>query len=133
MTLFIECIAELQCSQPWHQIRHALDKLQVAEFFDLYHRVVMRNEIPAATRKILQLQKITAPKQVVEMAKHPQNLQTHAESRSFCNPATGGRLRQFVYLPTANLSIGGVNEIDENTRRCLHCELFGLDDCNAPD
>jgi transposase len=74
LALLIERIAELQCGKPWHQIRRALERLQVTEFFDLNHRVLMRNEIPAETRKILKLLKINPPKQVVELAEKPQNL-----------------------------------------------------------
>ncbi len=74
LALLIERIAELQCGKPWHQIRRALEKLQVTEFFDLNHRVLMRNEVPAETRKILKLLKITPPKQVVELAENPPNL-----------------------------------------------------------
>jgi hypothetical protein len=74
LALLIERIVELQCGKPWHQIRRALDKLQVTEFFDLNHRVLMRNEIPTETRKVLKLLKITPPKQVVELAENPQNL-----------------------------------------------------------
>jgi transposase len=40
LSLLIERIAELQCGQPWH-----LERLQVTEFFDLNHRVLMRNEL----------------------------------------------------------------------------------------
>ena len=42
--------------------------------FYFNHRVLMPNEIPAETRKILKLLKITPPKQVVELAETPQNL-----------------------------------------------------------
>ena len=71
LALLIERIAELQCGKPWHQIRRALERLQVTEFFDLNHRVLMRNEIAADTHKMLKLLKITPPKQVVELAEHP--------------------------------------------------------------
>ena len=72
LALLIERIAELACGTPWHQIRRALDKLQVTEFFDLNHRVLMRNELPADTRNTLKLLKITPPRQVVHLEKrHP--------------------------------------------------------------
>ena len=72
LALMIERIAELACGKPWQQIRRALEKLQVTEFFDLNHRVLMRNELPADTRKILKLLKITPPRQVVQLEKqHP--------------------------------------------------------------
>lgn len=51
LSLLIERIAELQCGQPWHRIRQSLERLQVTEFFDLNHRVLMRNELASETRK----------------------------------------------------------------------------------
>jgi transposase len=72
LALLIERIAELACGKPWQRIRGALEKLQVTEFFDLNHRVLMRNELPADTRKILKLLKITPPRQVLRLEKqHP--------------------------------------------------------------
>jgi len=72
LALLVERIAELACGTPWHRIRTALDKLQVTEFFDLNHRVLMRNELPADTRNTLKLLKITPPRQVVHLEKrHP--------------------------------------------------------------
>ena len=72
LALLIERIAELACGTPWHRIRRALEKLQVTEFFDLNHRVLMRNELPADTRNTLKLLKITPPRQVVHLEKqHP--------------------------------------------------------------
>jgi transposase len=65
LALLIECSAELACGKPWQQIRGALEKLQVKEFFNLNHRVLMCNELPADTRKMLKLLKITPPQQVV--------------------------------------------------------------------
>ncbi|MCF8081092.1 MAG: IS1634 family transposase, partial [Desulfobacterales bacterium] len=67
LALLIERIAELQCGKPWHHIRRALEKLQITEFFNLNHRVLMRNELPADTRNILNLLKITPPNQVVRL------------------------------------------------------------------
>jgi transposase len=69
LSLLIERIAELQCGQPWHRIRGALERLQVTEFFDLNHRVLMRNELPSETRKTLNLLKIKAPPQVIQLEK----------------------------------------------------------------
>ena len=72
LALLVERIAELACGTPWHRIRRALEKLQVTEFFDLNHRVLMRNELPDDTRNILKLLKITPPRQVVHLEKqHP--------------------------------------------------------------
>ena len=72
LSLLVERIAELACGTPWHRIRRALEELQVTEFFDLNHRVLMRNELPDDTRNILKLLKITPPRQVVHLEKrHP--------------------------------------------------------------
>lgn len=73
LSLLVERIAELACGTPWHRIRRALEKLQVTEFFDLNHRVLMRNELPADTRNILKLLKITPPRQVVHLEKRNPN------------------------------------------------------------
>ena len=69
LALMIERIAELSCGKPWHRIRSALDELQVTEFFNLNHRVLMRNELSKATRNILKLLKIKAPHQVMKVEK----------------------------------------------------------------
>ena len=71
LALLIERIAELRCGKPWHRIRQALDELQVTEFFNLNSRVLMRNEIPAATHNILKLLKINSPKQVIGLENQP--------------------------------------------------------------
>ena len=71
LSLLIERIAELQCGQPWHRIRQALERLQVTEFFDLNHRVLMRNELASETRKTLNLLKIKPPPQVIQLDKQP--------------------------------------------------------------
>jgi hypothetical protein len=71
LSLLIERIAELQCSQPWHRIRQALERLQVTEFFDLNHRVLMRNELASDTRKAFNLLKIKPPPQVIQLDKKP--------------------------------------------------------------
>jgi hypothetical protein len=69
LSLLIERIAELQCGQPWHRIRQALERLQVTEFFDLNHRVLMRNELASDTRKAFNLLKIKPPPQVIQLDK----------------------------------------------------------------
>ena len=74
LSLLIERIVELQCGQSWHRIRRALERLQVTEFFDLNHRVLMRNELASDTRKTLNLLKIKPPPQVIQLDKQPQNL-----------------------------------------------------------
>ena len=71
LSLLIERIAELQCGQPWHRIRQALERLQVTEFFDLNHRVLMRNELVSDTRKTFNLLKIKPPPQVIQLDKQP--------------------------------------------------------------
>ena len=71
LSLLIERIAELQCGQPWHRIRQALERLQVTEFFDLNHRVLMRNELASETRKTFNLLKIKPPPQVIQLDKKP--------------------------------------------------------------
>jgi hypothetical protein len=71
LSLLIERIAEKQCGQPWHRIRRALERLQVTEFFDLNHRVLMRNELASDTRKTLNLLKIKSPQQVIQLEKQP--------------------------------------------------------------
>jgi len=73
LSLLVERIAELACGTPWHRIRGALEKLQVTEFFDLNHRVLMRNELPTDTRNILKLLKIAPPRQVVHLEKRHLN------------------------------------------------------------
>jgi hypothetical protein len=71
LSLLIERIAELQCGQPWHRIRQSLERLQVTEFFDLNHRVLMRNELASDTRKAFNLLKIKPPPQVILLEKQP--------------------------------------------------------------
>jgi hypothetical protein len=71
LSLLIERIAELQCGQPWHRIRQSLERLQVTEFFDLNHRVLMRNELASDTRKAFNLLKIKPPPQVIQLEKQP--------------------------------------------------------------
>lgn len=67
LALMIERVAEIECGQPWHRIRRALDKLQVTEFFNLNHRVLMRNELAAQTTNILKALKIAPPPQVLSL------------------------------------------------------------------
>lgn len=67
LALLIERIAELACGKSWHRIRRSLEKLQITELFNLNHRVLMRNELPAETRNVLKLLKIKPPKQIVHL------------------------------------------------------------------
>ena len=71
LALMIERTAELACGMPWQQIRRALDELQITEFFDLKNRVLMRNELPVSTRKILKSLKIKPPKRIVDLENTP--------------------------------------------------------------
>lgn len=72
LALLIERIAELECGQSWHQIRQALDELQITKFFNLNYRVLMRNELSSKTRNILKKLKISIPKQVVSLEDKPE-------------------------------------------------------------
>lgn len=69
LALLIERVAELECGKPWHQIKRVMDGLQVTEFFNLNHRVLMRNELDNRIRNILKSLKITPPKKVIDLAK----------------------------------------------------------------
>jgi len=71
LALMIERVAELECGKPWSQIRGELDALQVTEFFGLNFRVLMRNELPAATRNTLKSLKIKLPNQVIQLKEQP--------------------------------------------------------------
>jgi transposase len=67
LALQIERVAELSCGMSWHQIKRALERLQITELFDLKYRVLMRNEVAQETAKILKSLKISIPKQIVEL------------------------------------------------------------------
>jgi hypothetical protein len=69
----IERIAERQCGKSWHKIRHTLEALQVTEFFNLNHRVLMRNEPPHLARNILKSLKIKHQKQVLQVSQPGEN------------------------------------------------------------
>jgi len=69
LALLIERIAELQCDKSWHQIKRRLDSLQVTEFFNLNHRVLMCNEMDNKVRNILKSLKIPYPKKVLALEK----------------------------------------------------------------
>ena len=72
LALMIERIAERTCNKPWHQIRRALDSLQVTKFFNLNQRVHLRNEISSDTRNILKKLDIKTPKQLIYLENTPQ-------------------------------------------------------------
>lgn len=69
LALLIERVAEITCNKPWHQIRHALDALQVTEFENLSYRFFSRNEISGSTHNILKLLKLQTPKQILQIEK----------------------------------------------------------------
>jgi transposase len=71
LALMIERIAERACGKPWHQIRHALDSVQVTKLFNLNQRVHLRNEISTETRNILKTLDIKVPKQVLHLENIP--------------------------------------------------------------
>jgi alpha-D-ribose 1-methylphosphonate 5-triphosphate diphosphatase PhnM len=70
LALLIERIAERACDMPWHRICRGLEALQVTKFFNLNHRVTMRNEISNETRNILKKLDIKPPPQVVHLENH---------------------------------------------------------------
>ncbi len=71
LALLIERVAEVACDSSWPRIRHQLDKLQATEFFSIKNRFFRRNEIPASTRSILKKLKISMPKKILSIEKHP--------------------------------------------------------------
>lgn len=71
LALLIERVAELSCNKPWHQIREALDRLQVTKFENSSHRFFHRNELDPETSNILKSLKINTPKQILEIEKIP--------------------------------------------------------------
>ncbi len=71
LALLIERVAEVACDTPWPRIRHQLEKLQATEFFSIKNRFFRRNEIPASTRSILKKLKISMPKKILSIEKHP--------------------------------------------------------------
>ena len=71
LALMIERVTEFECGLPWPRIRRALDRLQVTEFFNLNHRVLMRNELPVQTTKMLKALKINLSPQVLSLENQP--------------------------------------------------------------
>ena len=71
LALLIERVAELSCNKSWHQIRGALERLQVTKFENSSHRFFHRNELDPETANMLKLLKIKSPKQVLEIEKVP--------------------------------------------------------------
>jgi len=56
---------------PWNKIRQALNEMQVTEFLQINHRVLMRNELTPKNKNILKSLNITPPKRVVDLQKTP--------------------------------------------------------------
>ena len=71
LALMIKRIAELKCDMPWHKIRQSLNKMQITEFFQINHRVLMRNELTDKNKNILKLLYITPPKRVIDLQNTP--------------------------------------------------------------
>lgn len=67
LALLIERVAEIACQQPWSQIRHQLQTLQVTEFFSLKHRFFRRNELTPEVSQILKTLDITVPKSILSV------------------------------------------------------------------
>jgi hypothetical protein len=65
LALMIKRIAELRCGIPWHQIRDALDELQVTEFFTSNNCFFIRNELSYKILNIFELFKIDPPDQLI--------------------------------------------------------------------
>ena len=83
LALLIERVAELSCNKPWHQIREALDRLQVTKFENSSHRFFHRNELAPETANILKLLKINTPKQVLEIEKTCWKVPNFVDTRQF--------------------------------------------------
>ena len=73
LALLIERIAELECLRPWHQIKRALDGLQITKIFHLNFHVLMRNEISHEASNILNSLRIKAPNKVIDLKKVTEN------------------------------------------------------------
>jgi transposase len=73
LALLIERIAELECLRPWHQIKRALDGLQITKLFHLNFRVLMRNEIGHDISNILKSLRIKTPKKIIDLQKTTEN------------------------------------------------------------
>ena len=73
LALLIERIAELECLRPWHQIKRALDGLQITKIFYLNFHVLMRNEISPEASNILNSLRIKAPNKVIDLKKVTEN------------------------------------------------------------
>ena len=69
LALMIERIAEIKCGLPWAVINRSLEKLQATEIQSGGYRFVVRNEIPADTRDILEKLSISTPKQILYVVK----------------------------------------------------------------
>src|SRR5210317_2495825 len=64
LSLLIERVAEIDFQQPWSQIRHKLQTLQVTEFLSLKHRFYRRNELTPEVSQTLKALAVAAPKSI---------------------------------------------------------------------
>jgi len=69
LSLLIERIAEIECSDTWSRIQHNLEGLQVSEFRINSHKFFRRNEITPNIRNLLNKLKIPAPSLAFELEK----------------------------------------------------------------
>jgi transposase len=67
LSLLIERVAEIACQQPWSQIRHQLQSLQVTEFLTLKHRFFRRNELVPEVSQMLKTLTVAAPKSILSV------------------------------------------------------------------
>ena len=71
LALMIERIAELKCGMSWHNIQRSLSEMQITEFFQLNHRVLMRNELTVQNKNILKSLDIAPPKRIIDLQNTP--------------------------------------------------------------
>jgi hypothetical protein len=69
LALLIERVAEIACQQPWSQIRHLLQMLQVTEFETSKHRFFRRNELTPKMSQTLKTLDVQAPKSILAVEK----------------------------------------------------------------
>ena len=70
-SLLIERVAELQCKQPWPQIRRTLSTLQATEFHTPKNQFFQRNEPTSGLTKILKSLEIPMPKAILDITSAP--------------------------------------------------------------
>ncbi len=70
-SLLIERVAELQCKQPWPQIRRTLSTLQATEFHTPQNQFFQRNEPTSELTRILKSLEIPMPEAVLDIQSTP--------------------------------------------------------------